>query len=171
MTTTAPLLLINGPVMCEAMLDKCGTSPVRKWVPTCDSEHSWRLHSAASPEHQSAGTMSCYLTWSHYPDTEPTSPYPILIMSSTRLGSRDLQIPRSPITGGGHSLLIQPPWMISYNFVVSIDLCFISSTRCHRVEVIFWQLLFILLHCRCFLVTLSFYRAIETILSINILST
>ena len=38
-------------------------------------------------EHQASGTMTCYLTQSHYPDTEPTIPCPILIILSIRLGS------------------------------------------------------------------------------------
>ena len=37
--------------------------------------------------HQAAGTMTCYPTQAHYPDTEPTSPCPIIIMPSARLGS------------------------------------------------------------------------------------
>ena len=40
-TMVAPLLLTSGPVMCEAVLHSCGTSPVgRGLVPTCDSVHS-----------------------------------------------------------------------------------------------------------------------------------
>ena len=43
-------------------------------VPTsCDSAHSWRLHSAATLEDQVTSTMT---TPSHYPDTETTSPWP-----------------------------------------------------------------------------------------------
>ena len=61
------------------------------WVPTCDSVHSWELYSAASLEHQAAGTMTCYPIESHYPDTELTSPCPILIMPSARLGSDKYQ--------------------------------------------------------------------------------
>ena len=62
-------------------------------------------------------TMTCYLTQLHYPGTEPTSPCPILIMPSARLGSdkyqfkshwfdstrfrsSNLRIPQSPKTGG-----------------------------------------------------------------------
>ena len=56
-------------------------------VPTCDRMHSWRLCSAASLGHQATGTMACYATQSLYPVTEPTSPCPILIMMSARLGS------------------------------------------------------------------------------------
>ena len=48
-------------------------------VPTCDSAHSWRLHSVAPPG-QTVSSMTRYPTQSHYPDTEPTSLYPILMM-------------------------------------------------------------------------------------------
>ena len=55
------------------------------------SAHSWRLYSAVSQEHQTTSTMTCYPTQSPYPDTEPTSPCPILIMTSIRLGSDKYQ--------------------------------------------------------------------------------
>ena len=57
------------------------------WVPTCDIAHSWRLNSVTSLGYQATS----YSTQSHYPDTEPTSPCSILIMSSARLGSDKLQ--------------------------------------------------------------------------------
>ena len=60
-------------------------------VPTCHCAHSWQLYSAASLGHQAASTMTCYLTQLHYPDTESTSPFPIIIMLSTRLGSDKYQ--------------------------------------------------------------------------------
>ena len=69
------------------LLYSCGTSPVGEWVLTCDSAHSWWLYSSASLEHQATSTMTCYPTELHYPDTELTSPFPILIMPSARLGS------------------------------------------------------------------------------------
>ena len=53
----------------------------------CDSAHSWWLYNAAPLEDQSTSTMVWYPTQSHYPDTEPTSPCPILIMWGTRLGN------------------------------------------------------------------------------------
>ena len=58
-------------------------------VPTCDSAHSLWLYSTASLGHKA--TMTCYPTQSHYPDTEPTSPCPILIMPSAWLGSDKYQ--------------------------------------------------------------------------------
>ena len=61
------------------------------WVQTCDNAHSWYFCSAASLGCQAASTMTCYLMQSHYPDTEPTSPCPILIMPSTWLGSDKYQ--------------------------------------------------------------------------------
>ena len=64
---------------------------------TSDSAHSWRLYNAASLEHQA--TMTCYpaiaILLSHYPDTEWTSPCPILIMPSARLGSEKIWILKS----------------------------------------------------------------------------
>ena len=63
-------------------------------VQTCDSGHAWRLHSAASLRHQAIGTMTCYHTQSHYPDTEPTSPYHILIMPRAGLESNKYQFER-----------------------------------------------------------------------------
>ena len=41
--------------------------------------------SAAPLGNQATSTMSCYPTQSHCPDTDLTSPYPILIMLNTRL--------------------------------------------------------------------------------------
>ena len=61
------------------------------WVLTCHSAHSWLLYSAASLGHQAASTMTCYPTQSHYPNTELTSPCPIIIMLSARLGSNKYQ--------------------------------------------------------------------------------
>ena len=60
-------------------------------LPTQDSAHSWQVYSAASLEDQAADIMICYPTQSHYTDTEPTSPSPILIMPSARLGSNKYQ--------------------------------------------------------------------------------
>ena len=60
-------------------------------VPTCDSAHSWWLYSAAPLGKQANNTMTWYPTHSHYPDTEPTSPCPMLIRPSTGLGSNKYQ--------------------------------------------------------------------------------
>ena len=60
-------------------------------VLTCNSAHSWQLYSAASLEHQATSTMTCYANQLHYPDVEPSSHCPILIMPSTRLGSDKYQ--------------------------------------------------------------------------------
>ena len=64
------------------------------WVPTHDSVYSWQLYIAISLGHEAAGTMTCYPTQSHFPDTESTSPCPILIIPSARLGatSRNLNV-------------------------------------------------------------------------------
>ena len=56
-------------------------------VLTCDSAHSWQLYSAVPLGNQVAVSMVQYPIQSHYPDTERTSPCPILLMPSHRLGS------------------------------------------------------------------------------------
>ena len=96
------------------------SGPVVNW----DSAHSWQLYSAASLEHQTAGTMTCHpnsiiLSW-HWvnqsllimPRSDATKrhfyQYLSLWCDSTRFGScrlwirtHDLRISRSPRTGGG----------------------------------------------------------------------
>ena len=57
-----------------------------RWKPDCGSAHSWSLYSVVSLGHQAGSTMTCYPMQFQYPDTEPTSPCPILIIPSTRLG-------------------------------------------------------------------------------------
>ena len=49
--------------------------------------HIWWLYSAAQPGNQATSTTTQYLTQSHYPDTELTSPCSIIVMPSTKLGS------------------------------------------------------------------------------------
>ena len=61
----------------------------------CGSAHSWWLYSAAPLRNQAAITMAQFPTESHYPVTEPTSPCPILIMPSTKLGSNKYQLYKS----------------------------------------------------------------------------
>ena len=65
------------------------------WVPTCDSGHSWWLHSAAPLRNQAVSTMTWYPTQSHYPDTEPTHPCTIIMMMCTWLGSDKYQFHKS----------------------------------------------------------------------------
>ena len=55
------------------------------WVPTCDNAHSLMANQATS-------TMTWYPTPLHCPDNEPTSPCPILIMSSTWLGLTSINL-------------------------------------------------------------------------------
>ena len=80
--------------------------------------------------------MACNPTQSHYPDTEPTSPYPILIMRSVRLGATSIKLKViglthpglktassgiEPVTFGfpdlpereASALLIQPSWLVN----------------------------------------------------------
>ena len=56
--------------------------------------YSWLPYSAAPLGDQVVSTMTWYPTKSHYSDTEPTNPYPNLIMSSTWLGSDKWQFDR-----------------------------------------------------------------------------
>ena len=87
-TLAAPLLLTSGPVRYEAVLHISSTSPGwGRGLQTCDSAHAWQLYNTASLELQAAGTMTCYPTQSYY----PTSPCPILIIPSARLGCEKYQ--------------------------------------------------------------------------------
>ena len=54
---------------------------------TWDSAHSRLLYSAVPLGDQATSTMISYPTQSQYPGTEPTSPFPILIMLSAWLES------------------------------------------------------------------------------------
>ena len=64
-----------------------GTSTVISgWVPTCDNVHSWWLYSAVLLQNQASSNMTQYHNQSYYPETELTSPCPILFIPSTRLG-------------------------------------------------------------------------------------
>ena len=51
-------------------------------VLTCDSAHSLQLYSADPLGEQASSIITWYSNQSHYPDTEPTSPFRILIMLS-----------------------------------------------------------------------------------------
>ena len=55
-------------------------------VPTCDNAHSWWSYSTAPLGDQATSAMTWYPTQSHYPDIEPTSHCPLLIMQSIWLG-------------------------------------------------------------------------------------
>ena len=80
----------------------------------------WQCALMATLGKEVISTMTCYLTKSHYPDTESTSPCPILIMLSTWLGRDKYQFishcfdstigsnPRSP-TRETSALQIWPP--------------------------------------------------------------
>ena len=50
---------------------------------TCDSAHSWRLYGASPVGNQTVSTRIWYPTQSHYPDTEPTSPWTSYWFDST----------------------------------------------------------------------------------------
>ena len=64
------------------------------------------FHSTASPEDQT--TMTQIPTQSHYPDTELTSRYPVLEMSSASLGE-DKSQPCMSLIWSGQVLMFQPP--------------------------------------------------------------
>ena len=54
-------------------------------IPTCDSVHSWKHFSAVPLANKVINTMIWYLTQLHYPDTDRTSSYHILIIPSAWL--------------------------------------------------------------------------------------
>ena len=144
-TAMAAPLAGRGLLRCKAVLHGYRTSPLEGFVLMCDSAHSCWLYSAALLEHQAAGTMTCDPTQWYYPDTERTSPRPILIMWSTRLvgdkytflshwfdstrirkreeriRTKDFQISRSPRMGGGHSYSFgHPDWSFGWDNRCSI---------------------------------------------------
>ena len=47
-----------------------------------DSSHTWQLYSVVPLGDQAASSMPQYPTHLHYPDTEPTNLFPIVIMLS-----------------------------------------------------------------------------------------
>ena len=65
------------------------------WVPTCDGTYSCQFYSATPVRDQGANTMTWYPTQSHYPDTEPTSTCPVLIIPNIWLGSDKHQFDKS----------------------------------------------------------------------------
>ena len=70
------------------------TEEVRmKWSPDskCDSVHMWQLHSTAPLANLVASIMTQYPTQLHYSGSVLTSPCPILIIPSARLGSDKYQ--------------------------------------------------------------------------------
>ena len=92
---------------------------ISEWTLPCESAHTWQLYSAAPLGNQATTTMTQHPTQSHYPTTELTSPCPILLMSSARLGSNKYQFykslvwldqePNAPISHTrGHILPIWP---------------------------------------------------------------
>ena len=60
-------------------------------APTCDSVHSSWLSSAAPVGDLAVDTMNWYLMQSDYPNAVLTSPCPILLIPSARLGSDEYQ--------------------------------------------------------------------------------
>ena len=65
------------------------------WLSICDNAHSWRFYSATPLGNQAISTMTWCPTHSHHPVTEPTSPCPILLMQSARLGSNKYRFYKS----------------------------------------------------------------------------
>ena len=103
------------------------------WIPTCDSVHSWQIYHSASLGNQATSTMIWYSHLSHYPDTEPTNPFLIVIILSAKLWSSKyqlssqcsvrschIQIPRSPKTGDRNSFHLATPSSIMNSIRVNI---------------------------------------------------
>ena len=63
------------------------------------------------------GTITCYSTKSHFPDNEPTSPFPILIMSSARVNLKSHWLDSTRVRSTACEacvLLIRPPRLVSH---------------------------------------------------------
>ena len=52
---------------------------ISQQIPICDSAHSWWLYKAAPTGNQAVGTITQYSTHSYYPDTEKSTPCPIIL--------------------------------------------------------------------------------------------
>ena len=70
-------------------------------VLTCERVHSWRFYSVPPVVDQATRTMIWYPTQSHYPDTESTSPCPILIIASIWQGSDEVSVLKSLVIDQG----------------------------------------------------------------------
>ena len=70
------------------------------WVSTCYRTQLWRQYSSALPRDQATSTTIPFSTQSHYSDTELTSPWPILVMLSARLGNDRYQFCKSLVWVG-----------------------------------------------------------------------
>ena len=85
------------------------------WVPNYDNAHSWRLYSAALLGYQATRTIALYPTQWHYPDTESTSPCPILMMPSAQsLASLDWELNSHLSQGPCSTDSVTAPSEISY---------------------------------------------------------
>ena len=88
--------------------------------------------SAARLRHHATGIMTQYRTQSHYPDSEHTSSFPVILIPSASLGSNKYQFDKSDLTGNrvtdlphtrpaiyqfGHS-----PWEVWGHFQTGINL-------------------------------------------------
>ena len=108
------------------VLHKAKYKVISGQVSTYGSVHLWQLYKGGPLENQVTGTMTCYPTQSHYPDTELTSPCPILIMPRARLENDKYQFDKSLIwldrelnspspTCEACALQIQPPYLVASN--------------------------------------------------------
>ena len=68
---------------------------ISRRLPPCDGTQSWWICCAGPLRNQAASTITWYPHQSHYPNTEPNSPCPILIIPSTWLGSDKYQFYKS----------------------------------------------------------------------------
>ena len=81
------ILVITRLVGCWRIYILATSEVIWGWVPTCDRAHSWRFYSAPSLGNHVTSANMWYPIQSPYPDTELTSPFPIQLMPSTKLGS------------------------------------------------------------------------------------
>ena len=106
-TMAALLLLTSGPARYEAVLHGCVTSLLGGGTDLCQCTLVVALLCCLT------GTSGCqyhnlYPTQSHYPDTEPTNPFPILIMLGAWLESDKYQFQSHWIDSSSH-----PDWLVT----------------------------------------------------------
>ena len=90
------------------------------WASACDTVRSWRCYRAFPLVNQATSIMTVYLSQSRYPDTELTSPCPILFILSTRLESDKHQFYKSLVSLG---------WEQNTNYLLFTNLCAILVTE------------------------------------------
>ena len=92
-------------IICSLCYVLATSKVISDWALIHNSVHLWGINGAAPVVDQATNAMTCYPTQSHYPDTMTTSPWPLLIMPRTWLGSNTYQFESHQEMD---ALLIQP---------------------------------------------------------------